>query len=191
MRKTILAALALSVLLMSGCGGDDPAGNISKATGVSKEQAKTVITELKDIGVTKFGEVSTLDKDKGYYYVQDEKYGRVFLAIKDGKLNSVENQQGVKVYAGDKKIFDLADVTLTTEQEAEYQVVAQNAVKDRLKAPSTAKFDLEKIKTVKSKNGTVLITGVVDAQNGFGAQIRTTFMVTADADKNVKSVNFL
>lgn len=46
-------------------------------------------------------------------YVQDDKYGRVFFVIKDGKLVSIENQQGVKVYASNNKICDLAEVTLT------------------------------------------------------------------------------
>ncbi|MES9636699.1 hypothetical protein [Megasphaera elsdenii] len=188
MKKSFLVALIMSALLVSGCG-NDPSGDISKATGISKDQANAVLTQLKDVGVTEFDGVSTLDKDKGYYYIQDSKYGRVFFGIKDGKLVAVENQQGVKVYASDNKICDLADVTLTDAQVAEYQVIAQNTVKDRLKAPSTADFD--NIKVVKSKDGSVLITGTVDAQNSFGAKLRKGFMVTVDVNKQVSSVNFL
>ena len=170
MKKSILAALALSALLVSGCGSG-PTGDIADATGLTKDQAGAVLTQLKDVGVTKFDGVSTLDKGKGYYYVQDEKYGRVFFSVKDGKLVSIENQQGVKVYASDQKISDLADVTLTDAQVAEYQVIAQDAVK--------------------SKDGSVLISGTVDAQNSFGAKLRKGFMVTVDANKQVSSVNFL
>lgn len=188
MRKSILVALALSALLVSGCGSD-PASDISSATGLSKDQSNAVLTQLKDVGVTKFDGVSTLDKDKGYYYIEDEKYGRVFFGVKDGKLVAIENRQGVKVYASDNKICDLADVTLNDSQVAEYQVIAQDAVKARLKAPSTANFDNWKV--LKSKDGTVLITGTVDAQNSFGAKIRNSFMVTVDANKQVSSLNFI
>lgn len=188
MKKSMLAALALSALLVAGCGSD-PTGDISEATGLSKEQAGTVLTQLKDVGVTKFDGVSTLNKDKGYYYVQDDKYGRVFFGIKDGKLVTIENQQGVKVYASDNKICDLVDVTLTDAQVAEYQVIAQNAVKNKLKAPSTADFD--NLKVLKDKSGSVLISGTVDAQNSFGAKIRNSFLVTVDANKQVTSVNLL
>ena len=188
MKKSMLVALVMSALLVSGCG-NDPAGDIAKATGLSKEHASTVLTQLKDVGVTKFDGVSTLNKEKGYYYVQDDKYGRVFFGVKDGKLEAIENQQGVKVYASDNKICDLADVTLTDAQVAEYQVIAQDAVKNKLKAPSTADFD--NLKVLKDKSGSVLITGTVDAQNSFGAKIRNSFMVTVDANKQVSSVNFL
>lgn len=188
MKKSMLLALTLSALLITGCGSD-PTGDISKATGLSKEQAGTVLTQLKDVGVTKFDGVSTLNKDKGYYYVQDDKYGRVFFAIKDNKLSVIENQQGVKVYVSDNKICDLADVTLTDAQVVEYQVIAQNAVKNKLKAPSTADFD--NLKVMKDKSGSVLITGTVDAQNSFGAKIRNSFMVTVDSNKQVTGVNLL
>lgn len=82
-----------------------------------------------------------------------------------------------------------ADVTLTDAQVAEYQVIAQDAVKKKLKAPATADFD--NLKVLKDKSGSVLITGTVDAQNSFGAKIRNSFMVTVDANKQVSSVNFL
>lgn len=188
MKKSILVALVLSAVLISGCG-NDPTGDISKATDLSKDQASTVLTQLKDVGVTKFDGVTTLNKEKGYYYIQDDKYGRVFFGIKDGKLEAIENKQGVKVYASDEKICDLEDVTLTDEQVAEYQVIAQNAVKDRLKAPASADFD--KLKVLKDKSGSVLITGAVDAQNSFGAKLRRSFMVTVDNNKQVTNVNFL
>ena len=91
MKKSILVALAMSALLVSGCGSD-PTGDISEATGLSKDQAGAVLTQLK---------------------------------------------------------------------------------------------------VVKSKDGSVLISGTVDAQNSFGAKLRRGFMVTVDANKQVSSVNFL
>ena len=46
--------------------------------------------------------------------------------------------------------------------------VCEDWVRDQLKAPSTADFDNEEI----SGSGPWTITGTVDAQNGFGAQMR-------------------
>lgn len=175
-------------MLISGCGGD-PVDDISKTTGLSKDQAGNVLTKLKEVGVTKFDGVDTLDKEKGYYYINDEKYGRVYFCVLDGKLNAIESSQGIKVYNANKKIIDLDDVTFSNQQMAEYQVLAQNAVKDQLKAPASATFD--NIKMMKDKNGSVLITGTVDVQNSFGAKLRKTFMVTVDSNKNVISANIL
>jgi hypothetical protein len=64
---------------------------------------------------------------------------------------------------------------------------AKNAVKARLKAPSTAIFpsfrdiQVEKIGTV-----TYEIYGYVDAQNAFGAMIRTNFFVSVSQVQNNK-----
>ncbi len=47
------------------------------------------------------------------------------------------------------------------------------AVEDRLKAPSTASFDL-----AATGSGTWTVTGTVDAENGFGATVRNAVRCT-------------
>ncbi len=54
------------------------------------------------------------------------------------------------------------------------QVIAEQEVEERLKAPSTAKFS--NIEVAKS-GSTWVVTGYVDAQNSFGAMIRNRFRV--------------
>lgn len=53
---------------------------------------------------------------------------------------------------------------------------AQDAVKEELKAPSTAKFpwDYESYVT-DNGDGTYTVTSYVDAENSFGAKIRSKF----------------
>lgn len=51
----------------------------------------------------------------------------------------------------------------------------EDLVESQLKAPSTAKFNSS---AASSGSGTWTVSGTVDAQNGFGAQIRTTFQCT-------------
>ena len=56
--------------------------------------------------------------------------------------------------------------------------IAEKAVKGKLKSPSTAKFCSVTEATIGCSGNTWVVRGWVDAQNGFGATIRTQFVVT-------------
>jgi hypothetical protein len=58
----------------------------------------------------------------------------------------------------------------------------REAVKVRLRAPSTADFQGTVLGewTVTGEKGSYLVTSFVDAQNGFGAKIRTRFVCGVD-----------
>lgn len=56
--------------------------------------------------------------------------------------------------------------------------IAEKAVKDKLKSPPTAKFCSVTEATIGCSGNTWVVRGWVDAQNGFGATIRTQFAVT-------------
>lgn len=95
----------------------------------------------------------------------------------------------------EKEARDAADKEATSkkeiaEQDAAYEkacrnditayVMAQEYVKERLKAPATAKFPHINDRGVQAKylgNCTHSIVGYVDAQNGFGATLRTHYAV--------------
>lgn len=55
--------------------------------------------------------------------------------------------------------------------------VAHHLVKQRLKAPSTAKFDRTYTRKTKLKDNSWLVQGNVDSQNGFGAMIRSNWSI--------------
>lgn len=61
-------------------------------------------------------------------------------------------------------------------------VYCEDWVKDRLKAPSTADFPTLPLKVVKEGNDKYLVYSYVDAQNGFGAMIRTKFICETKCD---------
>lgn len=68
------------------------------------------------------------------------------------------------------------------EAPAEYEVksMAEKIVTDHLKAPSTADFspqDQESITQLNTSPYTYRVTGWVDAQNGFGAKIRSVWVI--------------
>ena len=68
-------------------------------------------------------------------------------------------------------------------------VVAENAVKEKLKSPSTAQFCTTTEATIGRNGNTWTVKGWVDAQNGYGAMVRANFVVTFTfASKNTYSV---
>lgn len=176
--KLLLPLLAAASLFIAGCGST-PQDLIQEKTGLTKEQATAVATRLDELGAKEIEDVSEVNKDKGMYYVQDDKYGRVFFQIINGELARVENQQGVPLTKDNK--FTLENTYLSDEDIAKFQVTAQHAVKDKLKSPSTAKFSDEKVQRA---NNMVMVSGNVDAQNSFGATLRNGYLVQIDYSKN-------
>lgn len=59
----------------------------------------------------------------------------------------------------------------------ELYVQAQGFVRQGLKAPSTAKFPLEPVSVGTDGNGLYQVESYVDSQNGFGAMIRSDWML--------------
>jgi hypothetical protein len=72
------------------------------------------------------------------------------------------------------------------------QVKAERLIKNNLKAPSTAKFpgmfEQSAYKLAKTASGTYILKGWVDAQNGFGAMIRSDWYVEFRQDASGLSV---
>ena len=67
-------------------------------------------------------------------------------------------------------------IGLTSDQKAEAIAMAQEMVKAELKAPSTASFPWDSnAYTIKKDGNQYTVKGYVDAQNGFGAKVRSTF----------------
>jgi hypothetical protein len=60
--------------------------------------------------------------------------------------------------------------------EIDARAMCAEFVKDRLKSPSTAKFDYRSETAVHHGNGQYTVTGAVDAQNAFGAMIRAQYI---------------
>ena len=61
--------------------------------------------------------------------------------------------------------------------EFDAQVVAESEVKENLKSPSTADFSPYSETTITNDGDEWTVKGWVDAQNGFGAMIRSTYIV--------------
>lgn len=64
------------------------------------------------------------------------------------------------------------------EMKTEAYVMAQNFMKKNLKSPSTADFPFSEYKFEYLGDSKMKVISYVDAQNGFGAQIRTYYEAT-------------
>lgn len=71
--------------------------------------------------------------------------------------------------------------------KSEYITMAKSFVKEVLKAPTTAEFcSFSEFAVATSEEGVIRVKGYVDAQNSFGAMIRTNFtvqMIVDDSDR--------
>jgi len=77
-------------------------------------------------------------------------------------------------------------------QEARLIGIAQEAVRERLKAPRTACFTgggLPEPTVTRLDDGSVHVSGYVDAENSFGALLRKWYWVWLSADGTVVAVN--
>lgn len=84
--------------------------------------------------------------------------------------------------------FDYAQIDLS-DIEKEIWVITQKDIKERLKAPSTAKFPTLSDVSMSKSGNEVTVVGWVDAQNSFGATIRNDFIavyrLSATSSSNV------
>ncbi|WP_240371482.1 hypothetical protein [Anoxybacteroides rupiense] len=101
----------------------------------------------------------------------------------DQKIEEIQQEHKSSNGNNSVKVFSLSE-----DDKINAWVIAQKAVKDRLKAPSTADFPMYDERFVSAENGNIVVQSYVDAQNGFGAMIRSNFVVTLDGNLNVIDV---
>ena len=146
-------------------------GETSGASGTGKTYA---ILELVSGGKRYL--VSDLD-EKDELVVMDDEDAQKRAAEKKfstGGPSSSKNTESKDSYGHDK--FDAF-------------VIAEKAVKEKLKSPSTAQFCTTTEATIGRNGNTWTVKGWVDAQNGYGATVRANFVVTFTfASKDTYSV---
>ena len=100
----------------------------------------------------------------------------------DETVNSI-NSGTIKFYENGKKVEDLKNRLITTDEKTQLKLWAEDNIKKILKSPSTAEFPGGFLTPFEdwsfSKNGTTYtVSSYVDSQNGFGAMIRSQFTIT-------------
>ena len=84
---------------------------------------------------------------------------------------------GTVLYQDGKAVESISDNKPTEKEMQHMQAQVEKVVKNNLKTPSTAKFGGFKFN---KKHGIGTVSGIVDAQNGFGATIQTPFDASFD-----------
>lgn len=159
---------------------------------LTEEQAVSLFQNLNDIGVLGVYSCesmaeSTPGEDTHSYLISASGIRTVMMLNSDGTLYYVSS--------GDITLFDeekggaldnLQDYVLESGDDAKFMIAAQSYVEQGLKAPSTAKFPgtvLERDSwTVARHKNIVSVASYVDSQNGFGAMIRSNFLVQMSYD---------
>ena len=83
------------------------------------------------------------------------------------------------MYKDGKVKHTLSEYLITIDEKGNLISSTKEIIKNILKSPSTAKFPWDYSEwAVGKENGSTIVQGYVDSQNGFGAMIRSTFQVT-------------
>jgi hypothetical protein len=78
--------------------------------------------------------------------------------------------------------------TSGSDLSARQIAACRERVKLQLKAPATARFS-EEVVSREPTGPFFIVTGLVDAENGFGALLRQRYRCTADAEGNARAVS--
>jgi hypothetical protein len=118
--------------------------------------------------------VRELEKEKDNEKVKNGCIGFVILILIVIGITMCSKCSDNKTEIVDKNKVD------TTMLDIHSRGLAEEAIKDLLKAPTTAKFEEGKQLASFSENGNdsiVIVRGSVDSQNSYGAMIRTKYYV--------------
>ena len=161
----------------------------TKYEGLSKDQ-ETKIDEI--LSQCKIDDVESIDRDEGLdnahfegetgYRIKTPYANNIILYLDKDKNVNLIRYMDIDLYA-DKEVKDTMDnYFLTTDEATNIQIKCQNLVKQLLKAPKSAKFpNILNWEMAKNKNK-ITAKSYVDAQNGFGAEIRNDFQITINTD---------
>lgn len=195
----------VAILVFAVIGGRSNDGNSSTDAPEAESETKIVV-ELseKEQFAADFREESGLSEDcanflydflyadlgaRNIRFVGKNSVGDINwdISTTDYRLMATADEDGIyRVICGDYTLYDGESVKYTcddlaqrdvSDNRAAYVVIAQEIVSSVLKAPSTAEFQNSWEMVVARNGNLVAVQGYVDSQNGFGAMIRSDFIV--------------
>ena len=152
---------------------------VEEAVGCSKEEAESIEDILKKCDITDYQDVKADEGLNGAWKKNDKGFR---IEMQDGKevlmwLN--KNNKVIILKYGENMLYKkgkakakLTDYVLSSEEVTKWEVECKSQVKAMLKSPSSAKFGGWKYGKNKKQ---IIVQGYVDAENSFGAEIRSQF----------------
>ncbi len=170
---------------------------LEKVTGVNADQAEQIESILKKCDIERIDSIEADEslndmnaKDEKGYRISADGIDNIILYLKSSNKVNMIRYADNNLYAKGKVISTMSDYTFTVDEESTLQIKCQNAVKEVLKSPSTAKFpNITKWGFSKDK-GEITIQSYVDSQNSFGATIRSDFQFILSKNGTIKSFIF-
>lgn len=158
---------------------------------LSEENAQNIINVIDKCGYADYYSGYTLSKGIDNDEIPDSlgfeimKSGKIvgFVDIKGSEVCLVQYSDKI-LYKDGAVQHTLSEYVVSSKEKEELILKTKNGVQAILKSPSTAKFPWNYDEwNVGKKDGSTIVQGYVDSQNGFGATVRSTFQVTYTNDK--------
>lgn len=155
---------------------------------LTEEQAKSIDEILKSCGIKSVKGIEhdeLLDNahsegETGYRITVSDSIDNIILYLDADSNVSLLRYADYDLYSEDATVATIDDYTVSLDELNKYQYNCQETVKSVLKSPSTAKFSNYTEWGWKQEKNLFYVQGYVDAQNGFGAEIRSTFQFIID-----------
>lgn len=150
-----------------------------EATGYNEDVCEKIYNQLKECGYEKIGdltEVGTEEDTKSYKVTGSYLGSGMMIVSKNGLFYFSWGSDTLYDAEKPDTVKNINDYAVLTEDRANYYLPTEDAIKNLLKSPSTAKFPAwYKGWNLSTENGIVTVSSYVDAQNSFGATLRSTF----------------
>jgi len=91
----------------------------------------------------------------------------------------------IGLFAAVIAVFVTIGATAGPNLEISAQIACENLVSDQLKSPATAEYNDKAV----GKGSRWTVTGTVDAQNGFGAMLRSSFQCVVKIDETKETTS--
>lgn len=198
----IIFIISLILLIVSALNNDDvasPTTNSYDASGisakyidVSQSEGNAIDTVLSDCGITQilsFDHDELLDNahadgETGYRLKISTDLDNIILYLNSDKTVHSLRYADHDLYSDGNIIAKIEDYTISSKEASDLMISCEEKVKNVLKSPSTAKFpNILEWGFGKEKN-IVTVQGYVDAENAFGAEIRSNFQFIINTDSN-------
>lgn len=188
----ILILVFFTVFVLITAENSSTTSIISKSIDVTDKQSERIATILEKCGIKKIQSIehdtllddAHLKGETGYRVAINDDLDNIILYLRPNKKVYALRYADNNLYAKGKVVSTIQDYTFTNDETSNLMINCQNQVKEILTSPSTAKFpNILKWGFAKDKN-MVTVQSYVDAQNSFGATVRSEFQFIINTDSD-------
>lgn len=157
-----------------------------QATGTTVEQEENILKILKHCGI----EIKSINHDEILdntysngetgYRISTEDVNNVILYLKPDKTVNIVRYASNDMYADGVLLSTIDNYYISYSVKLDLKSSCEKTIKEILKSPSTAKFPGLSKWSMWKDEGVAYVQGYVDAQNSFGAMLRSDFQFIID-----------